>query len=206
MITSRLIFILSSNITQEECTIVTEQNVITIAKIGEPAPSFNLPSTRNLDTLEENVALEDYRGRWLMLFFWPYDFTFVCPTEIVAFSEAAAKFHDLKCDIVGASTDSIHTHRAWINTPRDQNGIGALKYPIASDFTKETARAYGVLDEKTGAAHRGLFLIDPEGVIRYQVITDMNVGRSVEETIRILEALQSGGLCPIGWRKGDKTL
>jgi peroxiredoxin (alkyl hydroperoxide reductase subunit C) len=180
--------------------------IVKIAKIGEHAPSFNLPSTKNLDTLEENVALEDYKGRWLMLFFWPYDFTFVCPTEIVAFSEAAAQFRDLNCDIVGASVDSVHTHRAWINTPRDQNGIGALNYPIASDFTKETARAYGVLDEKSGAAHRGLFLIDPEGIIRYQVVTDMNVGRSVEETIRILEALQSGGLCPIGWRKGDKTL
>lgn len=180
--------------------------IVKIAKIGEPAPSFNLPSTKNLDTLEENVALEDYRGRWLMLFFWPYDFTFVCPTEIVAFSEAAAQFRDLKCDIIGASVDSVHTHRAWIHTPRDQNGIGALNYPIASDFTKETARAYGVLDEQSGAAHRGLFLIDPEGIIRYQVVTDMNVGRSVEETLRILEALQSGGLCPIGWRKGDKTL
>lgn len=176
------------------------------AKIGELAPSFNLPSTQNLDTLSDNVALEDYRGRWLMLFFWPYDFTFVCPTEIIAFSEAASQFRDLNCDIVGASVDSVYTHRAWITTPRDQNGIGALNYPIASDFTKETARAYGVLDEKSGAAHRGLFLIDPEGIIRYQVVTDMNVGRSVEETIRILEALQSGGLCPINWKKGEKTL
>lgn len=179
---------------------------VKIAKIGELAPSFNLPSTKNLDTLEENVSLEDYRGRWLLLFFWPYDFTFVCPTEIIAFSEAASQFRDLKCDIVGASVDSVYTHRAWINTPRDQSGIGALNYPIASDFTKETARAYGVLDEKTGAAHRGLFLIDPEGIIRYQVVTDMNVGRSVEETVRILEALQSGGLCPINWKKGESTL
>jgi peroxiredoxin (alkyl hydroperoxide reductase subunit C) len=181
-------------------------NILTLAKIGEPAPSFNLLSTKNLDTLSDNVALEEYKGRWLLLFFWPYDFTFVCPTEIIAFSEAASQFRDLECDIVGASVDSIYTHRAWITTPRDQNGIGALNYPIASDFTKETARAYGVLDEKTGAAHRGLFLIDPEGIIRYQVVTDMNVGRSVEETVRILEALQSGGLCPVNWKKGEKTL
>jgi peroxiredoxin 2/4 len=181
-------------------------NILTLAKIGEPAPSFNLLSTKNLDTLSDNVALEEYKGRWLLLFFWPYDFTFVCPTEIIAFSEAASQFRDLECDIVGASVDSIYTHSAWINTPRDQNGIGALNYPIASDFTKETARAYGVLDEKTGAAHRGLFLIDPEGIIRYQVVTDMNVGRSVEETVRILEALQSGGLCPVNWKKGEKTL
>ncbi len=176
------------------------------AKIGELAPSFNLPSTKNLDTLSENLSLEEYRGRWVMLFFWPYDFTTVCPTEIMAFNESVGTFRDLKCDIIGASVDSVYTHKAWMNTPRDQGGIGAIRYPMVSDFTKETSRAYGVLDEKTGAAHRGLFIIDPEGIIRYQVVTDMNVGRSVEETIRILEALQSGGLCPINWRKGDKTL
>ncbi len=181
-------------------------NIARIAKIGEIAPSFNLPSTKNLDTLDENVNLEDYRGRWVMFFFWPHDFTTVCPTEIIAFNESAGTFRDLNCDIIGASTDSVFSHKAWINTPRDQGGIGSIRYPMASDFTKETARAYGVLDEKTGAAHRGLFIIDPEGIIRYQVVTDMNVGRSVEETVRILEALQSGGLCPIGWRKGQKTL
>lgn len=182
------------------------ENLVTIAKIGEPAPSFNLPSTKNLDTLEMNVTLEEYRGRWLMLFFWPYDFTTVCPTEIIAFNESVGQFRDLKCDIVGVSVDSVYTHKAWMNTPRDQGGIGPIRYPLAADFTKETARHYGVLDEKTGSAHRGLFIIDPEGIIRYQVVTDMNVGRSVEETIRILEALQSGGMCPINWRKGEKTL
>jgi peroxiredoxin 2/4 len=182
------------------------ENNIRVAKIGELAPAFDLPSTKNLDTLEENVILEAYRGRWVLFFFWPYDFTTVCPTEIIAFNESAGTFRDLNCDIIGASVDSVYTHRAWMNTPRDQGGIGSIRYPMVSDFTKETARAYGVLDEKTGAAHRGLFIIDPEGIIRYQVVTDMNVGRSVEETIRILEALQSGGLCPINWRKGEKTL
>lgn len=182
------------------------ENIVKTAKIGELAPTFNLPSTKNLDTLSENVSLADYRGRWVMFFFWPHDFTTVCPTEIMAFNESVGTFRDLKCDIIGASVDSIYTHKAWINTPREQGGIGPIRYPMVSDFTKETARAYGVLDEKTGAAHRGLFIIDPEGIIRYQVVTDMNVGRSVEETIRILEALQSGGLCPINWRKGDKTL
>ncbi|BBI31719.1 peroxiredoxin [Cohnella abietis] len=182
------------------------ENITKIAKIGELAPLFDLPSTKNLDTLSENIRLEDYRGRWVMFFFWPYDFTTVCPTEIIAFNESVGTFRDLKCDIIGASVDSVYTHRAWMNTPRDQGGIGTIRYPMVSDFTKETARTYGVLDEKTGSAHRGLFIIDPEGIIRYQVVTDMNVGRSVEETIRILEALQSGGMCPIGWKKGDKTL
>lgn len=175
-------------------------------KIGQPAPAFKLLSTKNLETLEETVALEDYKGKWLVLFFWPFDFTFVCPTEIVSMSDAYAQFQDLDCEIVGVSTDSVYTHRAWIQTPRDKSGIGPVTYPLASDFTKETARAYGVLDEATGAAHRGLFIIDPEGVLRYQVVTDLNVGRSVDETLRVLQALQAGGLCPANWKPGDKTL
>ncbi|MCR8635058.1 peroxiredoxin [Paenibacillus radicis (ex Xue et al. 2023)] len=177
-----------------------------IVKIGLQAPSFNLPSTLNMETLEENVTLESYRGKWLMLFFWPYDFTYVCPTEIIAFSDHADSFRDLDCEIVGVSVDSVYTHRAWTQTPRDQQGIGSINYPLASDFKKETARAYGVLDEASGSAHRGLFIIDPEGVVRYQVVTDMNVGRSVEETLRILQALQAGGLCPVNWKPGEKTL
>jgi len=177
-----------------------------IVKIGTPAPSFSLLSTKNLETLEERVTLEDYRGKWLVLFFWPFDFTYVCPTEIISMSDSYAEFQDNDCDIVGVSTDSIYTHRAWINTPRNQKGIGPISYPLAADFTKETARAYGVLDETTGAAHRGLFIIDPEGILRYQVVTDLNVGRSVEETLRVLQALQAGGLCPANWKPGDKTL
>lgn len=187
-------------------TTATTAAVTETVKIGLKAPAFDLPSTKNLETLEENVSLESYRGRWLMVFFWPFDFTYVCPTEIIAFSDHYDKFQELDCDVVGISVDSIYTHRAWINTPRDQQGIGPISYPMASDFKKETARAYGVLDDATGAAHRGLFIIDPDGVLRYQVVTDMNVGRSVDETLRILEALQSGGLCPANWKPGDKTL
>jgi peroxiredoxin (alkyl hydroperoxide reductase subunit C) len=181
-------------------------STVTQAKIGLKAPSFNLPSTKNLETLEENIALEDYAGKWLLFFFWPYDFTYVCPTEIIAFSDHAEAFRELDCEIVGASVDSVYTHRAWIQTPRDQRGIGSIQYPIASDFTKEVASAYGILDEASGAAHRGLFIIDPDGILRYQVVTDMNVGRSVEETLRILQALQAGGLCPANWKPGEKLL
>jgi peroxiredoxin 2/4 len=177
-----------------------------VVKIGQPAPSFKLLSTKNLDTLEETVALEDYQGQWLVLFFWPFDFTFVCPTEIISMSDAYEQFKVFDCEIVGVSTDSVYTHRAWIETPRDRKGIGPVTYPLASDFTKEAARAYGVLDEATGAAHRGLFIIDPEGVLRYQVVTDLNVGRSVDETLRVLQALQAGGLCPANWKPGNKTL
>ncbi|PZE20678.1 peroxiredoxin [Paenibacillus xerothermodurans] len=176
------------------------------AKVGLPAPSFKLKSTKNMETLEEYVSLEDYRGKWLVFFFWPFDFTFVCPTEIIAFSDAYKEFQDLDCEIVGASVDSVFTHKAWTQTSRDQGGIGAVNYPMVSDFSKETAHAYGILDDETGAAHRGLFIIDPEGILRYQVVTDMNVGRSVDETLRILQALQAGGLCPANWRPGQKTL
>lgn len=176
------------------------------AKVGLPAPKFSLLSTKNIETLEEKISLEDYRGKWLVFFFWPFDFTFVCPTEIRGFSDSYAEFQKLGCEVLGASVDSIYTHRAWIQTPVEQNGIGNINFPIVSDFTKETAEAYGILDEETRAAHRGLFIIDPEGILRYQVVTDMNVGRSVDETLRILQALQSGGLCPVNWKPGEKTL
>ncbi|MCZ8516702.1 peroxiredoxin [Paenibacillus filicis] len=181
-------------------------NQYPFAKVGLPAPSFKMVSTKNMDTLEEYVSLEHYRGKWLVFFFWPFDFTFVCPTEIIAFSDSYEQFKELDCEIVGASVDSVYTHRAWTQTPRDQNGIGEIKFPMASDFSKEVAQAYGVLDDETKAAHRGLFIIDPEGILRYQVVTDMNVGRSVDETLRILQALQSGGLCPVNWKPGDKLL
>jgi alkyl hydroperoxide reductase subunit AhpC len=163
-------------------------------------------STKNPETLDQRVKLEDYKGKWLILFFWPFDFTTVCPTEVIAFSDHLDEFVDLDCEIVGVSVDSVYTHKAWMNTPRDKNGIGPVAFPMASDITKQVSRDYGVLDEETGAAHRGLFIIDPEGILRYQVVTDMNVGRSVDETLRVLQALQAGGLCPANWKPGMKTL
>ncbi|MFY0542897.1 peroxiredoxin [Brevibacillus sp. H7] len=175
-------------------------------QVGKPAPDFDMATTKNLETLEERARLADYKGKWLILFFWPFDFTFVCPTEVTAFSDHLDEFAELDCEVLGVSVDSVHTHRAWITTPREQNGIGEVKFPLASDITKQVARDYGVLDEESGAAHRGLFIIDPDGILRYQVVTDMNVGRSVDETLRILQALQAGGLCPANWKPGMKTL
>jgi peroxiredoxin (alkyl hydroperoxide reductase subunit C) len=185
---------------------MTTANVQVELKVGKPAPDFNMVTTKNLEKLDERVSLADYKGKWLVLFFWPFDFTFVCPTEVTAFSDHIDEFRDLDCEVLGVSVDSVYTHRAWIKTPREQNGIGEVKFPLASDITKQVARAYGVLDEESGAAHRGLFIIDPEGILRYQVVTDMNVGRSVDETLRILQALQAGGLCPANWKPGMKTL
>ncbi|WP_134684204.1 peroxiredoxin [Brevibacillus migulae] len=174
--------------------------------VGLPAPDFTLETALGNGQDFGKVSLSDYKGKWLILFFYPMDFTFVCPTEIIAMSDAAEEFKDFDAEILGVSTDTIHSHRAWINTPRDKNGLGQLNYPLAADVLKTTARNYGVLDEEAGIAHRGLFIIDPEGVLRYQVVTDENVGRSTDETMRILQALQAGGLCPANWRPGQAQL
>ncbi|MFM1653736.1 peroxiredoxin [Brevibacillus sp. B_LB10_24] len=174
--------------------------------VGLPAPDFTMETALGNGKDFGKVSLSDYRGKWLVLFFYPADFTFVCPTEIIALSDSYEDFKDLDADVLAVSTDSIHSHRAWINTPRDQNGLGGLNYPIAADFLKTVARDYGVLDEEKGVAFRGLFIIDPEGILRYQVVTDLNIGRSVDETLRVLQALQSGGLCAANWRPGDKHL
>lgn len=174
--------------------------------VGHPAPDFDMLSTKNIKTLAERVRLSDYRGKWLVLFFYPADFTFVCPTEILALNERLQEFKDLDAEVLGCSCDGVHSHKAWINTPKSENGLGGLDYPLASDFTKTVARAYDVLVEETGESLRGLFIIDDEGILRYQVVHDMNVGRSVDETLRVLEALQAGGLCPADWKPGQQLL
>lgn len=174
--------------------------------VGKKAPEFAMDMAYGNGEEFGRVSLDDYKGKWLVLFFYPLDFTFVCPTEITAISDAAAQFKAMNAEILGVSVDSIHSHRAWINTPVDQNGLGKLNFPLASDITKQVSRDYGVLIEEEGIALRGLFIINPEGELQYQVVHHNNVGRSVEETHRVLEALQSGGLCPIGWKKGDKHL
>lgn len=174
--------------------------------VGKPAPYFNMESTKNLETLEENVSLDDYKGKWLVFFFYPMDFTFVCPTEITALSDRYEEFAELDTEILGVSTDSKYSHRAWIETPREENGIGHINFPLAADQTHQVSRDYGVLIEDEGVALRGLFIIDPEGIVRYQVVTDNNIGRSVDETLRVLQALQSGGLCAADWKPGQANL
>ena len=176
------------------------------ALVGKPAPDFDMPSTKNIEKLNENVKLSDYAGKWVVLLFYPLDFTFVCPTELTTFSDRVEDFEGIGAEVIGVSTDSVHSHRAWLRTPREQNGVEGLKYPLASDITKDVARSYGVLIEDKGIALRGLFVIDPEGVLRYAVVHDLNVGRSAEETIRVIQALQTGGLCQAEWRPGQETL
>lgn len=179
------------------------------AQVGKPAPDFKLPSTKSATgakNLGKEISLDDYRGKWLIFFFYPLDFTFVCPTEIMALSDRADEFNEYDAEILGCSTDSVFSHWAWLNTPKERNGIAGTKYPLVADFTKATARAYGVLNEETGTAQRGLFIIDPDGVLKYAVVTDDNIGRSVDETLRVLQALQTGGLCPAEWKPGKALL
>jgi peroxiredoxin 2/4 len=174
--------------------------------VGRKAPDFTMQTALGNGQDFGKASLSDYKGKWLIFFFYPADFTFVCPTEILALSEAVDQLKELNCEILGCSTDSIHSHRAWMNTSRNDNGLGQLNYPLASDFNKTVARDYGVLDEEEGTAYRGLFIISPEGELKYQVVTHNDVGRSIDETIRVLQALQSGGLCPVNWKPGQKTL
>lgn len=179
---------------------------VEIAMVGQPAAEFDMASTKNIEKLNENVKLADYKGRWLVLLFYPLDFTFVCPTELTAFSDRYEEFQGIGADIIGVSTDSAFSHRAWIKTPRDKGGVEGLKYPLAADATKNVSRDYGVLIENRGIALRGLFIIDPEGILRYKVVHDLNIGRSAEETLRVIQALQTGGLCQAEWKPGQKTL
>lgn len=174
--------------------------------VGRPAPDFKMETALGDGTGFGSVQLSDYKGKWLVFFFYPLDFTFVCPTEITALSDAYDEFKKLNTEILGVSVDSKHSHRAWINTPKSENGLGKLNFPLAADITKQVSRDYGVLIEEEGVALRGLFIIDPEGEVKYQVVNHNDVGRSVEETLRVLQALQSGGLCPMNWKPGDKHL
>ena len=176
------------------------------AMVGQPAPDFDMASTKNIEKLNENVKLSDYKGRWVVLLFYPLDFTFVCPTELMTFSDRYEDFQGIGADIIGVSTDSVFSHRAWIKTPRDKGGVEGLKYPLAADATKTVSSDYAVLIEDKGIALRGLFVIDPEGILRYKVVHDLNIGRSAEETLRVIQALQTGGLCQAEWKPGQKTL
>jgi len=175
-------------------------------QVGKKAPDFDMPSTKDMKTLGHNVKLSDYKGKFLILFFYPLDFTFVCPTELKAFNERYDEIKKAGAEVVAISTDSVYSHRAWITTPTDKGGLGDLSYVLASDITKDVSRDYGVLMEDKGIALRGLFIIDGEGVLQYQVVHSLNIGRSVDETLRVLEALKTGGLCAANWKPGQKPM
>jgi len=175
-------------------------------QVGKRAPDFDMPSTKDMKGLKEPVRLADFKGKFLIVLFYSLDFTSVCPTELKAFNEKYDEIKKAGAEVIAVSTDSVFSHRAWINTPEDKGGVGNLKYVLASDITKDVSRDYGVLLEEKGIALRGLFIIDPDGILQYQVVHSLNIGRSVDETLRVLEAIKTGGLCGADWKPGQKQL
>lgn len=167
--------------------------------VGELAPGFSAVEAYRSGEFVQ-ISLEEYRGKWLVLFFYPRDFTFVCPTEIREFAKLEPEFAKLNCSILACSTDSKHSHKAWF-----EKDLPEVAYPILADTTQEITKAYGILDSD-GAAQRGTFIIDPEGLVRWMMISDNSVGRSVQEVLRVVQALQTGELCPAEWHEGDATL
>lgn len=178
-------------------------------QVGQIAPDFT--ATAVIDQEFKMLKLSDYLGKYVVLFFYPLDFTFVCPTEIIAFSDRDEEFKALDTEILGVSVDSEFAHLAWIQTERKQGGIGDINYPLISDLKKEISTTYNVLEPSAGVALRGLFIIDRDGIIQHTTINNLSFGRSVDETLRVLKAIQyvqshDNEVCPVGWQEGDKTM
>ena len=177
--------------------------------VGNKAPHFTASAVAK-GKINENFSLDLLLGKYVIFFFYPLDFTFVCPTELHAFEEKREAFEVRNAQVVGCSVDSAFCHLAWVNTPKSKGGIQGVNYPLVSDLNKSIARDYHVLSEKAGVAFRGLFLIDREGIIRHQLINDLPLGRSVDEVLRLLDALifheEHGEVCPANWQKGEKSM
>ncbi|MGC9502366.1 peroxiredoxin [Baaleninema sp.] len=178
-------------------------------RVGQAAPDFS--ATAVVDREFKTIKLSDYRGKYVVLFFYPLDFTFVCPTEITAFSDRYEDFSKLNTEILGVSCDSEFSHLAWIQTDRKSGGVGDLNYPLVSDFKKEISSDYNVLDPDAGVALRGLFLIDKDGIVQHATINNLAFGRNVDETLRTLQAIQyvqehPDEVCPAGWTPGERTM
>ncbi len=175
--------------------------------VGNTAPDFSASALVNGE--EKNISLSDYKGKWKILFFYPLDFTFVCPTEIIAFSDAASKFQALNCELIASSVDSFFSHLAWTQQDRNEGGLGEVNFPIIADLNKTVARDYEVLTDE-GVALRGLFLIDDNDVIQHATINNLSVGRNVNEALRLLQAYQytaeKGEVCPANWTAGADTM
>ncbi len=169
-----------------------------MVQVSRPAPNFTLAGVGGNEFKE--YSLSDYRDKWVVLFFYPLDFTFICPTEITEFSKRYDEFAKLNAQVLGVSTDSVHAHKAWLKE------LGELRYPLLSDITHQVSHNYGVLLEEKGIALRGTFIIDQDGILRYALYHDLGVGRSVKEILRVLRALQTGELCPVEWGEGKETL
>lgn len=178
------------------------------AVISKPAPDWNGTAVVNGEF--KDIKLSDFKGKYLVFFFYPLDFTFVCPTEIIAFSDRIDEFKKINAAVVGCSVDSQFTHLAWTKLARNQGGLGKIDYPLLSDITHEISKAYGVYLQDLGHSLRGLFIIDPKGTLRQITMNDLPVGRSVDETLRLVQAFQytdkHGEVCPAGWKPGSDTI
>lgn len=176
--------------------------------VGKKAPQFSAKAV--VGGKIETLTLSSLKGKYVVLFFYPLDFTFVCPTELHAFQEKLSEFHSKNAVVIGCSIDSAYSHLAWLNTPRGKGGIEGVRYPLLADVNKTIAKDYDVLKDDEGIAYRGLFLIDREGVVRHQVVNDLPLGRSVEEALRMIDALsfveEHGEVCPANWQQGKKSL
>jgi len=177
--------------------------------IGKQAPQFSEKAVVN-GKIIENFSLKNMKGKYVVLFFYPLDFTFVCPTELHAFQEKLGDFNERNAQVVGCSVDSCFSHLAWLKTPRSHGGIEGVEYPLLSDLNKSVARSYGILKEDEGIAYRALFLIDREGVVRHALVNDLPLGRSVDEVLRMLDALiffeENGEVCPANWQAGERAM
>lgn len=178
--------------------------------VGRKAPDFTAAAVLGNGLIEEKFSLESLAGKYRVVFFWPMDFTFVCPSEIIAHDNRFDKFKELGVELIGVSIDSQFTHHAWRETSREDGGIGQVKFPMVADVKHEIAQAYGIEHPTDGVALRASFLIDKEGVVRHQVVNDLPLGRNIDEMIRLVEALQHvekyGEVCPAGWKKGEKAM
>lgn len=177
--------------------------------VGKPAPDFTAQTVFGDNTIKP-LKLSDLRGKYVVLFFYPLDFTFVCPSEIIAFDNRLAAFKERGVEVLGVSVDSHFTHLAWKQTALDKGGIGNIQYPLVADLTKQIARDYDVLTADGAIAYRGTFLIDQKGVVRHQVVNDLPLGRNIDEALRMVDALQfnekNGEVCPAGWNKGKEGM
>jgi peroxiredoxin (alkyl hydroperoxide reductase subunit C) len=169
--------------------------------VGQKAPEFACKAL--VGTEFKEIRLSDFQGQWVCLYFYPLDFTFVCPTEIKAFSDMVPEFQDRDCVVLGGSCDSEFSHLGWVNAKSE---LANLKHPLLADYTKKLAASLGVLDADSGTPQRATFLIDPDGIVRFVYVTDLNVGRNPGEVLRVLDALQTDELCPCNWKKGEATL
>ncbi len=173
--------------------------------VGEKFPDFKVTATVSLDKGKEfkEITNQDYPGKWKVYFFWPKDFTFVCPTEIAAFGKLNKEFRDRDAQILGGSTDSEFVHHAWRTHHED---LKDLPFPMLADIKRDLTGQLGIIDENAGVAQRATYIVDPEGVIRFAYVTDLSVGRNPQEVLRVLDALQTDELCPCNWQKGQETL